>query len=52
MGCQYTPYYPKKCFKIQKKSAILGIQTCLPWGKNDNTILEEKELKVGITYLK
>ena len=52
MSCQY-PYYPKKCFKIQKKNAILGIQTCLPWRpKNDNTILEEKTIQSGIIYLK
>ena len=45
------PTTPKNVLK-SRKSAILGIQTCLPWPKNDNTILEEKTIQSGIIYLK
>ena len=35
-------------FKNPEKIAILEIHTCLPWPKNDNTILEAKTIQSGI----
>ena len=49
MGCQYTPYYPKKCFKIQKKLQFWEfIRVCHGGQKMIIQFWKKKQFKVGI----
>ena len=47
-----TLYYPKNCFKIQKKLQFWEFKRVCLGQKNNNTILEEKQFRVSIIYLK